>query len=199
LSEVLARIRNGPVLSRASAPGWSGRALALALAERAKTLPARAYFAAVLSAVLVGIWVNALMLQPERRPGPRFAPAPRRPSSAISAPSAVPAPRAASVKPTAASAPAVPPARPWERPPGAPDPITSLLRGEAQGAPGRLVLTAQTALAKLGYAVQPDGNEGSATQEALRDFERAHGLPIGTEITPQLVKQLLKATRSGER
>ena len=39
------------------------------------------------------------------------------------------------------------------------------------------MLAAQTALAKLGYPVKADGEEGSATQQAIRDFERAHGLP----------------------
>jgi peptidoglycan hydrolase-like protein with peptidoglycan-binding domain len=51
------------------------------------------------------------------------------------------------------------------------------------------VLGAQNALVKLGYAVKPDGADGAATRQAIREFERAHGLPQ-TEITPRLVKQL---------
>lgn len=58
-----------------------------------------------------------------------------------------------------------------------------------------MILAAQTALIKLGYAVKPDGNEGSATQEALRDFERTRGLPVATEISPRLVRQLESAAR----
>jgi peptidoglycan hydrolase-like protein with peptidoglycan-binding domain len=78
------------------------------------------------------------------------------------------------------------------------DPIAALLAGEVQkGGGGRLVLAAQTALAKLGYPVKPDGNEGAATQQALRDFEHAHGLPAATEITERLVKQLTQAARGG--
>jgi peptidoglycan hydrolase-like protein with peptidoglycan-binding domain len=62
-----------------------------------------------------------------------------------------------------------------------------------------LTLAAQTALAKLGYPVKPDGNQGVATQQALRDFERAHGLPPATEITERLVKQLAQAARGAGR
>ena len=36
------------------------------------------------------------------------------------------------------------------------------------------------------------------TQQALRDFERAHGLSLTTEITPRLVKQLTSAARGAE-
>jgi peptidoglycan hydrolase-like protein with peptidoglycan-binding domain len=57
----------------------------------------------------------------------------------------------------------------------------------------RLVHTAQIALAKLGYAVKPDGAEDGATRRALRHFERAHGLAPTTNISPELVKQLAAA------
>jgi peptidoglycan hydrolase-like protein with peptidoglycan-binding domain len=60
-----------------------------------------------------------------------------------------------------------------------------------------VILTAQTALAKLGYPVKPDGREGTATEQALREFEKAHGLPSGVEITERLVKQLTTAARAG--
>ena len=62
----------------------------------------------------------------------------------------------------------------------------------------RLVLAAQEALQKIGYAVKIDGVEGAATQQALRDFESAHGLSLTTEITPRLVKQLASAARGAE-
>jgi peptidoglycan hydrolase-like protein with peptidoglycan-binding domain len=71
------------------------------------------------------------------------------------------------------------------------------LAGEAHGDGPRLILTAQTALSKLGYPIKPDGKEGAATEQALRDFERAHGLPPATEITERLVKQLTTAARAG--
>jgi peptidoglycan hydrolase-like protein with peptidoglycan-binding domain len=60
-----------------------------------------------------------------------------------------------------------------------------------------LILAAQTALVKLGYSVKPDGKEGAATQQALREFEHAHSLPPATEITERLVKQLTLAARGG--
>jgi peptidoglycan hydrolase-like protein with peptidoglycan-binding domain len=71
------------------------------------------------------------------------------------------------------------------------------LAGEPHGDATRLTQAAQIALAKLGYPVKPDGKEGSATEQALREFERAHGLPPGTEITERLVKQLNAAARAG--
>jgi peptidoglycan hydrolase-like protein with peptidoglycan-binding domain len=71
------------------------------------------------------------------------------------------------------------------------------LAGETHGDALRLTLAAQTALAKLGYPVKSDGKEGAATEQALRDFERTHGLPPATEISERLVKQLTLAARGG--
>ena len=71
------------------------------------------------------------------------------------------------------------------------------MAGEPRGDAPHLVLAAQTALAKLGYSVKPDGKEGAATEQALRDFEHVHGLPPATEITERLVKQLTAAARAG--
>ena len=70
------------------------------------------------------------------------------------------------------------------------------MAGEGHGDAQHLVLTAQTALAKLGYSVKPDGKEGAATEQALRDFEHAHGLAPATELTERLVKQLTAAARA---
>jgi peptidoglycan hydrolase-like protein with peptidoglycan-binding domain len=98
---------------------------------------------------------------------------------------------------------ALPPARPTESADSsssAPaDPITDLLRGETRVDGAHLIIAAQTALAKLGYPVKPDGADGLATQQALRDFERIHGLPPSTEITPRLLRQLTLAARAGGR
>jgi peptidoglycan hydrolase-like protein with peptidoglycan-binding domain len=71
------------------------------------------------------------------------------------------------------------------------------LAGETHSDGSRLILAAQTALVKLGYSVKPDGKEGAATQQALREFEHAHSLPPATEITERLVKQLTLAARGG--
>jgi hypothetical protein len=178
------------------------------IASRLKAAPLPYYLAAALSVALVGIGVNALLLQRERHPAPLFGSAPpARPASAAPGPAPTPPapPKSQPVQPDTSPAPlsatALPPARPAaaaDNPAPASDPIAALLAGEAQKGGGeRLAIAAQTALAKLGYPVKPDGNEGAATQQALRDFERAHGLPPATEITERLVKQLTQAARGG--
>ena len=80
-----------------------------------------------------------------------------------------------------------------------PDPIGELLRGDPGGDQSRMILAAQSALAKLGYSVKADGVEGTATEQALRDFERSHGLPVATDVTPRLVKQLTAAAQAAGR
>lgn len=198
----LARIRDnlgqlrGPI--QRSAQETFGRGIA----GRVKVAHLRYSLAAVLSLALVGIAVNALLLQRERHPAPLFGfPAPK---PAVSAPLPAPAPQPkpvavehdASPAPAQATA-ALPPPRPAapQTAPQAPDPIAELLATETQDDAAHLILAAQTALAKLGYPVKPDGKEGAATEQALRDFERAHGLPPATEITGRLVKQLNQAAR----
>ena len=206
----LARIRSDAILSQALLKRSLGAMLGRSLAGRMKVPRIRLYLGAALSVVLIGIGVNALVLQRERHPAPLFGPSP--------SPSSAPAPVAtAPLPPQLASAdrdsavpetppaipPATPPARPTDTveapPPRASDPITDLLREEAHGDATRLVVAAQTQLVKLGYPVKPDGNEDGATQQALRDFERTHGLPLSTEITRRLVKQLTQAARAGGR
>ena len=56
--------------------------------------------------------------------------------------------------------------------------------------------TAQNALVKLGYPIKTGAVPGADTAAALRDFEKAHGLPISTEVTPRLVKLLNAAATS---
>jgi peptidoglycan hydrolase-like protein with peptidoglycan-binding domain len=158
---------------------------------------------------LVGIGVNALLLQRERHPAPLFAPTPTQAESAAPAPLPAPVrlPVTASQEPAgqepAAAAP--PPRRaatadvPAAPPRASSDPIGDLLRGEGFVDAARPVIAAQNALAKLGYPVKADGNEGGATQQAIRDFERSHGLPLSTEITPALIKQLTQAVRTAGR
>ena len=209
----LARIRSDTLLSKAL-PGHSlGATLRRSLAGRVKLLGVRAYLGAGLSIVLVGIGVNALVLQRGRHPAPLFGP-PASPSSSPAPGSAAPLPPQSAPLPSqlagadhdssaAETSTATPPARPTEAVDGPPsraaDPITDLLREGARADAARLVVAAQTALVRLGYPVKPDGNEDAATQQALRDFERAHGLPASTEITRRLVKQLTEAARAGGR
>jgi hypothetical protein len=206
LALALSRIRTGSAPLQGPLQRSSGNTLRQRLVGPLKAEHLRLYLAAGLAIGLVGIGVNALLFQHERHPAPLFGSLPPPSSSVGRAPPAPPVPKPASVEHDASAAQspaALPPARPPEAadaslsPPS--DPITDLLRGEARVDGAHLILAAQTALAKLGYPVKADGNDGLATQQALRDFERAHGLPLSTEITPRLVKQLTLAGRAGGR
>lgn len=200
MSEALARVRNDSILVRpANSPAVS-RGTVRSLVDCARVLPARVYVGAAFSALLAGIGVNALLLQRERHPAPLFAQARRH---VLPAPKNVPAVRAPVLENPApaasASAQAPPPKLEGEgEPPTRPlDQIGELLRGEPHG--DRMVQAAQGALAKLGYPVKPDGVEGTATEQALREFERAHRLPVTADVTPHLLKQLTAAARAASR
>jgi hypothetical protein len=206
LALALSRIRTGSIPLRGPLQRFPGKTLRQRLAGLLKAEHLRLYLGAGLAIAVVGISVNALLFQHERHPAPLFgSPLPPAPS-ASRAPAASPASRPASAEreASAAQSPAtLPPARPADAADGstsAPsDPITDLLRGESHVDGAHPIMAAQTALAKLGYPVKPDGNDGLATQQALRDFERVHGLPPSTEITPRLLKQLTSAARAGGR
>jgi hypothetical protein len=201
----LARMKDNLGQLRGPVQRSAHEALTRRIAGRVKLAHLRYYFGAALFAALVGIGVNALLLQRERHPAPLFGYAAPKVPSAAPAPAPPPPQKPTSTEdtaPPAQSSAALPPARPAESagssPPGS-DPIAELLAGEPHGDSSHLTLAAQTALAKLGYPVKPDGKEGSATEQALREFERAHGLPPATEITERLVKQLTAAARAGGR
>jgi len=203
LALALSRIRPGSVPLRGPVQPSPGATLRQRLARLPKATHLRLYLVAGLAFVLVGIGVNALLFQRERHPAPLFGSPLPPASSAARAPAASSAPRSESADREASAAPAPaarPPARPGdavESPSSAPsDPITDLLRGETRVDGAHPIMAAQTALAKLGYPVKPDGNDGLATQQALRDFERIHGLPSSTEITPRLLRQLTLAARA---
>jgi len=184
MSEALARVRNDSVLARSpKSPG--GRGIVGRLADRARVL-------------LAGIGVNALLLQHERHPAPLFGPTRRHASPAPSKPIPIRPQVEASAAPAASpQAPPSAPAKSYEgagETPSRPDQIGELLRGgDLNGDPSRVIQAAQSALARLGYPVNADGVEGVATERALRDFERAHGLPVTTELTAHLLKQLTAA------
>ena len=203
MTEALARVRNDSVLVRpATASG--GRGIVRRLAGRARALPARVYVGAAFSALLAGIGVNALLLQRERHPAPLFGPARRHASPAPSIPPPVRPPAAADAAPDASVQPPAPPPAPGRSAAGGetlarPDQIGELLRGDLYGGQSRVIQAAQSALAKLGYPVKADGVEGTATEQALREFERSHGLPVTTEVTPHLMKQLTAAARTAGR
>jgi hypothetical protein len=199
----LARMKNNLGQLRGPVQRSAHEALTRGIAGRVKLAHLRYYLGAAMFAALVGIGVNALLLQRERHPAPLFGYAAPKLPSATPAPAPPPPQKPASTEDTAPPAQpsaTLPPARPAESAgssSSASDPIAELLAGEPHGDATRLTLAAQTALAKLGYMVKQDGKEGSATEQALREFERAHGLPPATEITERLVKQLTAAARPG--
>jgi Putative peptidoglycan binding domain len=200
LDLALARVRNNVGQLRGPIQRSHYEGLRQKVAGRVKIGHLQYYLGAALLVALVGIGVNALLLQRERHPAPLFgSTAPKLPAVPPS-PAVPPKPVSAEDSaPPAQSPEALPPARPAEAaasPQSSSDPIANLLAEETHS-DARLVLAAQTALAKLGYAVKPDGKEGAATQQALREFEHAHGLPPATEISERLVKQLATAARGG--
>src|SRR5271166_1102921 len=207
VTEALARVRNDSVASRRPADEGAALRLLTSVSAAMARVPKRVYLGAAVSAVIVGIAVNALTLQRGRHPAPLFARAhePARPAAAVppvhphaaAEVPAVPPPAPLSAAPEKA-APPLPPVSPRESAASAAhaDPIAELLHGDATSEEPHLVLAAQNALIKLGYALKPDGHAGAATQQALREFERTHKLPPSTEITPRLVKQLNAAAQN---
>jgi hypothetical protein len=202
LDLALARIRDNVGQLRGPVQRSVQETLRRRIAGRVNGAHLRYYLGAALSVALVGIAVNALLLQRERHPAPLFGFSPPKPAAAVPAPAPTPAPKPVIAEhdaPPAQASAALPPARPADgaqSSPPASDPIAELLAGQTDSDASRLTLAAQTALAKLGYSVKPDGKEGAATEQALRDFEHAHGLPPATEINERLVKQLTQAARA---
>jgi len=120
--------------------------------------------------------VNALMLQRAPHPAPLFAEAPPakvqpvalRPQAAIPAPTVAPTPTPAP-RP-AAAAPATPAAKPG------------------------LVLDLQRALAERNYYDGvADGLPGPRTQQAIRNFEQAHGMKQTGEPSEALLARILQS------
>lgn len=222
MTEPFALIPNASLLKQA------GYGTARLLVHWFTTLPTRLYIGAVLSAIVVGVGSYPFLAQIGRHPPPLLVSeqhdllSPSNATSAITtavadAPpvsqtpalssnptsGAAPAPLDMSpVSSTAVSAPLPPPSlgrgEPWPAGP-MPDQIGDLLRRKPVVTDSRLISAAQAALAKLGYPVKVDGAEDGATRRALRDFERAHGLPVRTEINSQLVNQLTAEVRLGQK
>jgi hypothetical protein len=203
LELALARIKSNLGQLRGPVQRSAQETLRRRIAGRVKVAHLRYYLGAALSLALVGVAINALLLQRERHPAPLFGLPTPKPISSAPAPVPAPPPKPVTSENSASPVPspaAIPPTRPANDPQSAPpasDPIAELLAGETHNDGSHLVLNAQTALAKLGYPVKPDGKEGAATEQALREFEKAHGLPSGSEITERLVKQLTAAARAG--
>ena len=194
MPDVADRIRPEPRTQRAPKAASRARLGWLrALAPRKKSTVA----GAALAAMMIGIVVNALALQHSRRVALAAEPA------LAAAPAKV-----AAVKPAAAASvlrqpPAVveaptPEPRPSEVPlaraPKPADAIADFLRAQPPDK-RRLTLSAQEALAKLGFAVKATGALDAQTRSALREFEKSHHLPASAEISPKLVHSLKTAAR----
>jgi Putative peptidoglycan binding domain len=190
-------MRHDSVLSSSARSGRSG--ILLALFRRVRAFPARGYIGAAFAAVLTGIVVNALTLQHERHPAPFFAArqpvvvAPTPPT-----PPAAPPPAAAATTDEPTVATVLPPQRPANLGTVA-EPAPTAHVGDANKDAQKQILAAQNALIKLGYTLKADGSPGSATLAALRDFERAHSLPLSTDVTPHLLRQLTAAANAAAR
>ncbi len=201
MPEALARSNNDSILSRPArgASRNDRRGMAQTVLRRLLSRPARTVAGATLAAVLTGIVINALVMQKEHRSAPLFA-APR-PATEASRPAPATAQSAAAtaqppVRPTGLSAAVDPTPTP---PPRAEDPIRDLLRGDAGKDSAHLAIAAQSALIKLGFAIKADGVAGASTQQAIQQFERAHGLAPSGEVTPRLVKLLSAAANATAR
>jgi hypothetical protein len=192
--EALARSHNDSILSRpARGPRRrNAQGFARTVLRRLLSRPARTIAGAALTAVLTGIVINALVMQREHRSLPssgasRPTTEASQPAVASTRPPARPAGLAAAIDPAP-----VPPVR-------ADDPIRDLLRGDAGKDASHLVVVAQEALVKLGYAIKADGVIGASTEQAIQQFERAHALAPSNEITPRLVKLLSAAANAMAR
>ncbi len=163
-----------------------------ALAPKSK----RSVAAAALVAMMIGIVVNAVALQHGRRV--EFAP---DPTGSIAPPAPAPSPTATpTVAAAAAAAPdaPTPPSRPapsvvaLAHPAKSGDAIADFLRANSADK-RRLTLSAQNALAKLGFEVKASGALDAQTRSALASYEKKHHMPVSTEITAKLVKSLTAA------
>ena len=203
MPEASARLRPDSTLAGRSRPatGRKSAAVVASALRRLSATPARGYAAAALTAALVGIVVNALALQHARHPAPFFAHPPVVASAP--APTQTAAPAQAAAESTAAPAAPTPPTRPVQfsgaAASGGDDAIGDMLRSDQEQEAQKRLAAAQTALVRLGYVVKADGEPGAATSTALREFERAHGLPPSNDVTPRLLKALAAAVNVAGR
>jgi Putative peptidoglycan binding domain len=174
---------------------------------------ATGFFVATATAILL----NALVWQRTRHPAPLFL---RAAPAAPAAPAKEPTIARLIAVPPPQPQPAVTPIqahdKPVEKPPlempagghlrqtrvNSPPPRDEILKllkvpparpnteAAAPAARGKSVLAAQRALVKLGFVLNPDGVAGAATRQAIRRYERDHGLPVHGEVTPALSRQL---------
>ncbi|MBG0809194.1 peptidoglycan-binding protein [Methylosinus sp. H3A] len=165
-------------------------------------------FLCLAGATAIGVPLNALYFQDGRHPAPLFRSFAPEPHAQAEAQAPLPPVRPQAAAPTQAAAvqPAPAPHAPVMAKPQAakPEPtraekrdtIGALLGKDAhKEAPktdeaDKNVLSAQRALAKLGFALRPDGKMGGATKQAIEKFERDNHLPVTGEVTAKLLRKL---------
>jgi hypothetical protein len=196
LPDAAERIR--PAKKTAAAPraapargaAWSRALVALAPKSR------RGFAGAALAAMMIGIVVNAVALQH----GKRLQLPPLPATAAVAPPAATPSPVAAATPApspntetaSAEDAAPTPPSRPAASAAHVAksgDGIGEFLRANGPEA-RKLVASAQTALLKLGYVVKSTGTMDADTRSALAEFQKAHHLPVSTDVTAKLLKSL---------
>lgn len=157
---------------------------------------------------MLGIVVNATLMQGARHPAPIFAGAPSAvpaQQGAELAPAPAPSPRPADLGDTATGTTKAPASsgaaltnlirataggQGADAPAPHKDQIASLLKGDAPQDKSSRIVAAQHALQKLGYGVKSDGSFGATTKQALERFERDRGLTVTGELNPRTVKAL---------
>ncbi|MDB5649450.1 MAG: Peptidoglycan-binding domain 1 protein [Hyphomicrobiales bacterium] len=156
--------------------------------------PGQTIVCAVFTAVLTGILANAMFFQTARHPAPIFggpvvarplavAPVPAQPQAAATSAVPVPVPRPVEFTPVGA------PIHDSSEP--AKDQIGNLLKASSASSPDATrLLAAQRALARLGYAVKPDGVMGGSTRQAIEKFEQARKLPVTGELSARTLREL---------
>ena len=205
MPEALARAPRGPILTapvREAPPKKRKATLAAKIWSRLRPKTASGYLTLIVVAVMIGVAVNALLLQRVRHPAPFFASEPL-PAPAVAAPptplaAAPPPPPVLPAKAPAETGPATPPPRPVELATTAPvspptranDPIGELVRANSAKESAKTIAAVQAALIRLGYVVKADGAMGGDTEEAIRDFEKNHNLPISTALSSRLLAKL---------
>ena len=178
------------------------------------------------AAIVLGIVVNALVMQKGHHPAPLFGKAitlsdvgpVEKHTSPASTQTARDGADASAALPEQPASPAVLPVvvpMPVAKPRHASqvvadkaagdDGIARLLRGEAPAqtvgdknigdkSEPKTVLGAQKALAKLGYALKPNGTLGPATRKAIEAFEKQRNLPVKGDLSRRVVKMLTAET-----
>jgi hypothetical protein len=202
-----------PIRDTASLLGLAARGAARLLTQKVSATSRRVYIGAGMAALAAGLGASGFPPQIGRQPllarvahfnfptsantgapaatvPPVASHASSTPISQFSTASAAARPAAGESRATQASAPEITSSI---GPAAAPDQIGALLRDRPFDGGSHLVRAAQIALAKLGYAVKSTGAEDGATRRALRHFERTHGLAPTTEISSEIVKQLVAA------